>query len=162
MYPSISFRHDVPWRYYWHFVLPRSIHSLARFFPITFRSPATTRSYVCYSDSTQRVSERAVTLPVPVLPIARLLIRRGIPPGRQGYIFNLRDDCTPGTYTAVSTLCDETAIEDRTLTCFVRETGCTSRYLSLPPPLPPPLTFSKAYTFVIRLCYPAHYCRTGY
>lgn len=80
----------MPRRYYWHFVLPRSIRSLARFFPITSRSPATTRSYMCYSDSTQRVSERAVTLPVPVLPIAGLLIRRGIPPGRQVYIRSSR------------------------------------------------------------------------
>lgn len=58
-------------------------------------------------------------------------------------------------HTPVSTLCDETAIEDRALTCFVRETGCilkiTLCYLSLFSPL----TFSKTCTFVIRLCYPA-------
>lgn len=103
-----------PWRYYWHFVLPRSIRSLARFFPITSHSPATTRSYVCYSDWTQRVSERAVTLPVYLYCLSwgywsveefRQVSR---------YIFDLRDDCTPDVHArrthAVSARRNETPI----------------------------------------------------
>lgn len=148
----------MPWRYYWHFVLPRSIRSLARFFPITSRSPATTRSYVRYSESTQRVSERAVTLPVPVLPIARLLIRRGIPPGRQVYIRSSRwlHGRHANTHTHTMSHRHNDAMKLRSeavLACFVRKTGCTLRYLSSS--LPPGPAFSKACTFVIRLCYPA-------
>lgn len=86
--PSISSRHDVLWRYYWHFVLPTCrIRSPCHcFFPATSRgSPVTTtRSYMCYSDSAQRVS---VPWHNRYLHRAGLLIRRGIPPSGYMYIY---------------------------------------------------------------------------
>lgn len=80
--PSISSRHDVLWRYYWHFVLPTSkIRFPSLFLPCSVSAPKR-RGRTCARPREYPWHNR-------YLHRAGLLIHRGIPPSRWVDIYSI-------------------------------------------------------------------------